>query len=180
MKKHLYIILLLFLAPSYVLAHSGHMDSGLLHPLTGWDHLLAAWAVGMSLALGKNRHAWPGGLGFLVVLGMGMTLGQIFAQAAFVEPLILASVILLGLNLYRYKNLESWFRVSLAAVFALAHGWAHGAEAAVGRYEVLAGIMLSTGLIIAAAYWLTRGMKKTLVISTGGLMMLGGLAMSFY
>ena len=46
-----WLILYLFLFPIVASAHYGngllHFHDGFIHPLTGWDHILAAMAVGI-------------------------------------------------------------------------------------------------------------------------------------
>ena len=61
MKKTLFAIIAL-LSPILAHAHSGHglhdgLNAGLLHPITGLDHLLAMLAVGYWAALQKHRYA---------------------------------------------------------------------------------------------------------------------------
>ena len=51
--RHALLLASFGLLPSVAFAHPGHetagMLSGMLHPLLGWDHLLAMVAVGMLL-----------------------------------------------------------------------------------------------------------------------------------
>src|SRR5690554_5985202 len=85
-----------------VFAHTGVSThgtffSGLLHPLSGLDHLAAMISVGLwaSVVGGKRVWAWP--LAFVSAMVAGGILGFSGVSLPAVEPLIAASVIVLGL-----------------------------------------------------------------------------------
>jgi hydrogenase/urease accessory protein HupE len=48
---------------------------GFLHPLTGWDHLLAMFAVGLWAAQHRGRALWLIPLSFVGVMVLGGILG---------------------------------------------------------------------------------------------------------
>jgi urease accessory protein len=109
------------------LAH-GAMASGLLHPFSGADHMLAMIAVGLWAAQlgGKARFAVPAT--FVAVMAAGFGLALIGAPLPFVEPAILASVIGLGLLAALAVKLPTSLGMAIVGGFALFHGYAHGAE----------------------------------------------------
>src|SRR5690606_25471009 len=98
---------LLGLTATAVFAHPGHIDqtqhsmfaAGLLHPLTGLDHLLAMLAVGLWSALTHQslRRAMLAPVVFLIMLFAGAMLGIMGVQLPLVEPMIMASLLILGL-----------------------------------------------------------------------------------
>ncbi|CDF86524.1 hypothetical secreted protein [Pseudomonas knackmussii B13] len=100
LRKSLYA-LALFLTPAIAFAHPGHGDNGLaagvLHPLTGLDHLLAMFAVGLWAAQQKGaaRLALP--CTFVGTMLLGGLLGFDGVQLPFIETGIAASVLALGL-----------------------------------------------------------------------------------
>jgi len=78
----------------------GSFMTGLLHPLSGLDHLLAMLAVGVWSAV-SARRAGPallwGPLAFANMLVLGALLGLQGLGGAAVEPMVAASVLALGL-----------------------------------------------------------------------------------
>src|ERR1700741_1391890 len=86
-------------------AHPGHGDNpgsfaaGLVHPWMGADHLLAMLAVGLWAARLGGKALWGVPLAFMAAMGMGAALTFSGVSTPFVEPLIAASVLILGLLL---------------------------------------------------------------------------------
>ena len=130
------------LASAPALAHPGHdvasvgasLASGLLHPLTGADHLLAMVAVGVwsALALGNGGRAGDGvlrvPLAFVVLMLIGAGLGLAGVALPAVEPMIAASLLVVGLLVALRARLPAGAAMALVGGFALFHGYAHGAE----------------------------------------------------
>src|SRR5690606_29236391 len=118
------------------LAHPGHGQevvgnmfvAGLLHPLAGFDHLLAMLAVGMWAALTHNniRQAVWTPASFMALLMIGALAGIIGSSLPAVEPMIMASLFVLGLLLASRISLSSWAGFALVGFFAVFHGIAHG------------------------------------------------------
>jgi urease accessory protein len=69
----------------------------------------------------------------------------------FVEPAILASVVVFGLLVVLAADLPVWLGVAIAGLFAVFHGHAHGSEVAetVGGIEYMAGFGLATASLHA-------------------------------
>ncbi|MBY4895781.1 HupE/UreJ family protein [Cupriavidus sp. AU9028] len=119
------------------LAHPGHeaadvgasLWAGLLHPLTGADHLLAMVAVGVWSALAMR----DGGVlrlpaAFVTLMLVGAGLGMAGMTLPLVEPMIAASLLVLGLLIALRAQLPAGAGLLLVGGFALFHGHAHGAE----------------------------------------------------
>jgi len=77
-------------------SHHGAFMSGLLHPLSGTDHLAAMVAVGIWSAVAL-RTAWQAPLAFVALLAVGALAGFAGFQPPGVEPAIAASIMVLGL-----------------------------------------------------------------------------------
>lgn len=175
MKK---IVLAALLLPQAALAHPGHHDqgqfvSGLTHPVGGTDHLLAMVALGLLAAQVGGRALWALPLAFVGGMIAGGVAG--FAGLPFpgVEPMILASVIILGALVAMAARLPLAVLLSGAAVFGLAHGWAHGAEGpADGMAVYAAGFALATLALHGAGI----GIGK--VLQSGALLRVLGAAAS--
>ena len=133
--------------------HGNWMESlsdGLLHPLSGTDHLAAMLAVGIWSAVAL-RGLWQAPLAFVSMLAVGALAGFAGFQPAGVEPIIAASIVVLGLLISWRKGLSLGAVVALVGMFAFFHGVAHGAELAAGQQmAALVGMVVSTaGLHLA-------------------------------
>jgi len=131
--------------------------SGLLHPLTGVDHLLAMLAVGLWSALTHQtlRRAMLAPVVFLVMLFAGEMLGMMGLQMPMVEPMIMTSLLILGLLVAARKAVNDTIGFVVVGLFALFHGLAHGMElpAATGVMSFVAGFMIATFILHMAGLW---------------------------
>ncbi len=127
----------------------GGLASGLLHPIAGWDHLLAAVAVGLWAARHQGRKAFLLPLAFLSAMTAGIALGLGEIALPGVEPTILASLIIFGGALVFSRQAPAGLAAGVLAAFAIFHGYAHGAEAtasaALTTYGF--GLLLTTALL---------------------------------
>jgi urease accessory protein len=99
--------------------------SGLLHPLTGLDHLVAMVAVGIWSALAV-RQVWLAPAVFVVMMAVGIGLGLQGFDSASIEPMIAASVLVMGVLVAARHVLSVPMALVLIGVFGLCHGAAHG------------------------------------------------------
>ncbi|MBP7453328.1 MAG: HupE/UreJ family protein [Ottowia sp.] len=126
--------------------HTGFM-SGLLHPLTGPDHLAAMLAVGMWSAL-VLRPRWVAPVAFVLLLLLGALAAQAGWAVPMVEPMIAASLLVIGLLMAARTHLPWWGGALLVGGFAFFHGAAHGTElAGSGAAAALAGMVIGTALL---------------------------------
>ena len=153
---------LLSLLPLAASAHTG-VDAGLhhglatgfMHPLTGVDHLAAMVAVGLWSAL-TARRAWPdllwAPLAFAGMLLVGALMGLAGVQLPAVEPMIAASLLVLGLLVVTRTRMPALAAAIVVGGFAVFHGLAHGHElaGASGAAMTLAGMVGATVLLHAA------------------------------
>jgi urease accessory protein len=166
MKKPLYglIAAALALAPATAWAHAGHdgsggLISGLEHPLTGVDHLVAMVLVGLwaGLLAPKSRLALSLPAAFLAAMLAGFVTSA-FAGADFAEPLILLSLVVMGAAAALRLRAPMPLAMGAAALFGFAHGLAHGFETPGGAFPALfaAGFLVSTGALHTLGLWLAR------------------------
>ena len=133
--------------------HHGFV-TGFMHPLTGADHLAAMVAVGFWSALAARR-AWPdllwAPLAFAGMLLAGALAGLAGVQLPAVEPMIAASLLVLGLLVVTRVHLPAVAAMVVVGVFAVFHGVAHGYELASeeGAALTLAGMVCATVLLHA-------------------------------
>jgi len=125
-------------------AASGLLD-GLLHPLTGLDHLAAMLAVGFWSAL-TARRLWAAPLAFAAMLLVGALLGLAGMALPAVEPMIAASLLVLVLLVVLRARMPAVLAAVLVGVFAIFHGVAHGTElvGAATIWAPLAGMLITT------------------------------------
>lgn len=143
------------------LAHTGTetfmastFANGLLHPLTGLDHLLMLLGVGFLAAQMKGQQVSII-LGALLTMLIGTGFGALTGLITGMENLILASVLIVAVAVWKQSqqvatkvNLLS----SAAVVMVLFHGWAHGVEAPAAQL-----VQFVPGMLISAAVLLTLG-----------------------
>lgn len=145
-------------------AHHGFL-AGLLHPLTGLDHLAAMVAVGLWSGLNARRAsdaAWAP-LGFAAMLLVGALLGLTGTALPGVEPMIAASLLVLGLLVATRLRLSGPAGAALAGAFALFHGVAHGAELAAqgDAFATLAGMLAATLALHVAGLAAGLALRRT-------------------
>lgn len=144
--------------PLTALAHAGTHAHGhgvldsfvqaFAHPFTGADHLAAMVAVGVWSAL-TVRPAWRAPLAFVALLVAGCLAGFAGLSVPGVEPMIAASVLVLGLLVATQKRMAWGVAASLAGVFAFFHGAAHGAE--LSADTALMGAAALAGMALGSA-----------------------------
>ncbi len=173
------------LLPAAAFAHTGaHQTSGfidgLTHPLLGPDHLLAMIAVGLWAALTGGTARWAYPAAFLSAMIAGGVLGLWGVAMPAMEPMILASVVILGALTALTVRLPIALACAGIVVFGLAHGNAHGLEATSGGLAYVAGFALATAALHALGLGLGLGLRTPLVARTlGAVTALAGTALAF-
>ncbi len=164
-------------------AHPGHaagFSSGLSHPLSGVDHLLAMVAVGLFSARLGGHARWLGPLAFLSMAAVGGALGVAGAGLPLVEPGIALSVLCLGLAIAMRASMATPAAMAFVGVFAVFHGYAHGAEAPadVSGWAYGAGFLIATAALHLAGVAggaAINGRRAAQVV--GGSIALAGMAL---
>lgn len=138
----------LILMPLPALAHTGHdaggFVSGVMHPLTGTDHLMAMLAVGLWAASLGGRAVWALPLAFVSALAAGGVAGVMGVQVTLVEPAILASLVVFGVATAIALKVPLAAALAGTAAFGVVHGLAHGSEV-VGDF-----LPFATGFVLAS------------------------------
>jgi urease accessory protein len=152
MKKLAPLLAVLSLAPTLAHAHTGGGDAhglvhGFQHPLFGLDHLLAMVAIGLWAAQLGGRALWAVPATFVSVMAVGGMLGIAGVPVPMVEPGIATSVLLLGLLIALSVRMPLAFSIPLVSVFAIFHGYAHGAEMPADA----SGVAYAAGFLVATA-----------------------------
>lgn len=161
--------------------HSAGFAQGFLHPFTGLDHLAAMFGVGLWSALvarGARDLVWAP-LGFAAMLLAGALLGMAGTQVPAVEPMIAASLLVIGLLVVTRLRLPGPVAAAVVGAFAVFHGVAHGHElaGATGAAAAIAGMVLATVLLHGAGIaigWTLRERSALLPRVAGGAVALFG------
>jgi len=130
--------------------NSGGFVSGFMHPLTGMDHMLAMFAVGLWGAQLGMPAVWMLPVAFPMVMAVGGMIGMLGISFPFVEIGVAGSALALGACvLFEYRPKQLWLAAVLVGFFGLFHGNAHGTELPEGSNGMLysIGFVIATGLI---------------------------------
>ena len=131
-----------------------HMDfaTGFTHPIGGLDHVLAMVAVGLWATQLSGRALWLVPLTFVLTMAFGGALGFFGVRLPLVETGIAGSVLILGVLVALASRLPLAASMALVGVFAVFHGYAHGAEMASESSALWysLGFMLATALLHGA------------------------------
>ena len=182
--KRLGFASVLLAVASPALAHTGvgsvhGFTAGLMHPLTGIDHLLAMVAVGLWAGLvgGRARFAYP--LAFVAMMLVAGIWGMSGGQLPGVEVGIAVSVIILGLAIALRAAPPLAAGTAACAIFAVFHGHAHGAELPDGANSLgyALGFVLATAALhgagLALAGMLAARAPLVARVAGGGLVLAG-------
>ncbi|CEJ13366.1 HupE / UreJ protein [bacterium YEK0313] len=158
--------------------------AGLVHPLTGLDHMLAMVAVGLWAGMRGGPALWVWPATFVGVMVIGGVLGMAGIGLPFVEQGILASVLLLGLAVALAARPSLGAGAALIGLAALFHGHAHGVEVPTNA----SGIGYALGFAVATAALHAVGVGVTVlaarlatpvaVRAAGGLTAIAGLVLA--
>jgi urease accessory protein len=126
--------------------------AGLLHPVSGLDHVLAMVAVGLWGAQLGAPAIWLLPVTFPLVMAFGGFLGLVGVPLPGVEIGIALSALLLGMLVATQSRPPIWTAAAVVGVFAVFHGHAHGTELPAGQSGLLysAGFVVATGSLHAA------------------------------
>jgi urease accessory protein len=126
--------------------------SGLKHPISGLDHIVAMIAVGLWGAQLGAPAIWVLPVAFPMVMAMGGMLGLLGVPLPGMEIGIAASAILLGAAVMTELRPPLALAAVLVGFFAIFHGYAHGSELPAGESGLLysIGFVMATGCLHAA------------------------------
>jgi urease accessory protein len=148
------IALLALAMPLTASAHTetslvGGFLSGFTHPLTGLDHMVAMFAVGLWGAFLGQRAIWTLPVVFPVVMAVGGAAGVVGMPLPAVETGIALSAGLLGLLVAFAVKPPLWAAAAVVGFFAIFHGHAHGTELpkSANALAYAIGFVIATGLL---------------------------------
>jgi urease accessory protein len=119
--------------------------TGLEHPWSGLDHVLAMIAVGLWGAQLGNPAIWILPITFPLVMSLGAMMGLLGIPLPGIEIGIAVSAIVLGTMILGEVRTKLIVAALLVGCFAVFHGHAHGTELPAGQ----SGLLYSMGFVIA-------------------------------
>ena len=174
------------LAPVSAWAHvesgqAGGFLSGLSHPVSGLDHVLAMVAVGLWGAQLGAPAMWMLPVAFPMMMAFGGMLGLMGIPVPGIEVGIAVSGIVLGSLILGETKIPLIGALLVVAFFAIFHGHAHGTELEAGQNAMLysLGFVLCTGTLhgIGIAMGLVHRWQfgRLALRGAGSIVMAGGL-----
>jgi urease accessory protein len=180
------LMLVLVAAPAIANAHdetgqAAGLLSGLLHPISGLDHVLAMIAVGLWAAMLGTPAIRVLPIAFPLAMAFGGLLGLFGIALPSVELGIALSAVVLGTMVLARFGVSPWMAATIVALFAVFHGHAHGSELPQGTSALLysVGFVIATallhalGILLGVAHRWTAG--RRIVRAAGGGVALAGL-----
>ena len=119
--------------------------TGLEHPWSGLDHVLAMIAVGLWGAQLGNPALWILPVTFPMVMSLGAMMGLLGIPLPGIEVGIAVSAILLGAMVFGEVKPKLYIAAVMVGFFAIFHGHAHGTELPAEQ----SGLLYSMGFVIA-------------------------------
>lgn len=122
--------------------------SGLKHPVSGLDHIIAMVSVGLWGAQLGAPAIWLLPLTFPVIMSVGGFLGLLGLPLPYAEVAIAFSGVMLGAVVFLELRPPLFLAAGLVGIFGLYHGYAHGAELPPGEN----GLLYSLGFVLATGF----------------------------
>ena len=160
---------------------TGGFSSGFMHPILGWDHVIAMVAVGLWGAFLGSPAIWVLPVVFPLVMAFGGALGVMGIPIPAVETGIAASAVVLGAMVAFAVRPPIWVAAVIVGAFAIFHGHAHGTElpSAANPLAYSLGFVIATGLLhlcgIAFGLAVRWPAGKIAVQAGGGIIALAGV-----
>ena len=138
------------ICPAIAWAHVGSGEAGgfltgLQHPVSGLDHVLAMIAVGLWGAQLGSPALWMLPVAFPMMMAFGGMFGLMGLPLPGVEVGIAVSAVVLGFMVLTEARAQLVIALVVVAFFAIFHGHAHGTELPEGQ----SGLLYSMGFVIA-------------------------------
>ena len=168
--------------PAFAHAHPGHEHSsffsGLVHPITGVDHLIMLLAFGALAFFTVKKATTQLSLlaAALVAMVGGVAAGLSFGELGGIEGAIAASLLVVSAALWQVftasKQVKS-MAVAVCVALIFCHGYAHGVEATgnVSMFAVAMAISASALMLLgnrlaafASSRWISAGVASASLV----------------
>lgn len=145
------------LSHAHILGAEHGLAAGLLHPLTGIDHLLTLLAAGFWARRMGGSAQWMIPFAMLAALAGGTLLGLAGIHWSWVEPAVWSSVPFMAWLALRGRTHHLSLNVLLAATVGILHGFAHvaGQPTDHGLEAFVAGVLITSTALLGLGAALT-------------------------
>lgn len=133
--------------------------TGLKHPVSGMDHVLAMISVGLWGAQLGLPAIWVLPIAFPMVMAFGGMIALMGIPLPGIEVGIAVSACVLGAMVFMEARPPLWVATLIVGLFAIFHGHAHGTELPVGSN----GLLYSLGFVVATGALHVSGIVLGLV-----------------
>lgn len=160
---------------------AGGFLSGLSHPVSGLDHVLAMIAVGLWGAQLGRPAMWLLPVAFPMMMAFGGMLGLMGIPLPGIEIGIALSGVVLGALILGETKMPLIGALILVAFFAVFHGHAHGTELSPGQNAMLysLGFVICTGTLHGIGIGMGLAHRwnfgRLALRGAGSVVMIGGL-----
>jgi len=160
---------------------AGGFLSGLSHPVSGLDHVLAMIAVGLWGAQLGRPAMWLLPVAFPMMMAFGGMLGLMGIPLPGIEIGIALSGVVLGALILGETKMPLIGALVLVAFFAVFHGHAHGTELSPGQNAMLysLGFVICTGTLHGVGIGMGLAHRwnfgRLALRGAGSVVMIGGL-----
>ena len=160
---------------------AGGFLSGLSHPVSGLDHVLAMIAVGLWGAQLGRPAMWLLPVAFPMMMAFGGMLGLMGIPLPGIEIGIALSGVVLGALILGETKMPLIGALVLVAFFAVFHGHAHGTELSPGQNAMLysLGFVICTGTLHGIGIGMGLAHRwdfgRLALRGAGSVVMIGGL-----
>ena len=160
------INILLLTSSGTALAHPGHdvssFATGLMHPFSGLDHLLAMVAIGLWAAQGNTkkrseRKIWLLPATFMTMLVIGSVTALQWQSLPLIEAGLATSVLALGLLIALSLQFPAALSITVTGLFGLLHGYAHGLDVPLSASPTACVLGLLAGTVALHGSGITAG-----------------------
>jgi urease accessory protein len=188
-RPFLFLALLVF--PAFAFAHtesgasSAGFFTGMMHPISGLDHVVAMVAVGLWGAQLRAPALWVLPVAFPLIMAFGGAAGAVGIDLPYTEIGIALSGLFLGSMVLFNVRMPLWAALIPVGIFAIFHGHAHGTEMPGFAVPLLyaAGFVIATGLLhlcgIAIGMLWKWPVGQWIVRGTGGIIAALGVSFLF-
>jgi urease accessory protein len=168
--------------PQVAAAHSGDMHdllAGIMHPLTGADHLAAMLSLGCWAAVRRDGARWVLPVAVLASTAVGGYAALLSPALQSADVAAVLSVIVLGLLLSVRARPQAAVALVIAGCVGAVHGYAHAAQIpAKAALLTITGFLVTSSLLQLAGLLLCKSMLRhdlqPLLRAAGACIAIGG------
>lgn len=180
--KRLMIGLGLMMVGINAFAHGGHDSSFLsiaMHPLTGWDHLLAMLLVGVLMTKYMHQGGWRLPVSFVITFGLGLfssALGNLINIPFDLNYLVWTSLVIFSIASLMERFVPINGLIVLVGVFGFAHGYVHAQELMLTNWVFYAVLLITTAALHTIGFFASSYLESKFSMALRAFIVFSGVA----